>query len=301
MSGPFDAIMSGIGHLCSFIGTDTISAIHAFKLFYGAGKAQLIGASVPATEHSVMCAGGAESEIDTIRRLIAEIYPSGIVSIVSDTWDFWKVLDEYAPLLRKEILAREGKVVFRPDSGDPVKIICGDLAAPEGSCERLGAIRLLDKHFGSTVNSKGYRVLNPKVGLIYGDSITYERAREILRNLTAMGYSTENIVFGIGSYTYQNVTRDTHGFAIKATWVQVNGEHREIFKDPKTDKGGVKKSHRGLLRVDKTDGKYTVVDRLTKEEYFADRGHLLPVMENSNFPVLPIPSISDIRESLHGK
>jgi nicotinamide phosphoribosyltransferase len=81
----------------------------------------------------------------------------------------------------------------------------------------------------------------------------------------------------------------------------VNGEHREIFKDPKTDKGGVKKSHRGLLRVDKTDGKYTVVDRLTKEEYFADRGHLLPVMENSNFPVLPIPSISDIRESLHGK
>ena len=297
MSGPHDATMSGIGHLASFIGTDTISAIHAVLTYYGKGTASLVGASVAATEHSVMCAGAKDSEIETIRRLITEIYPSGIVSIVSDTWDFWKVINEYAPALREEILNRDGKVVFRPDSGDPVKIICGDPNATPGSCEFLGAVRILDKHFGTTTNSKGYKVLNSKVGLIYGDSITYERAKAILQNLKSMGYSTENIVFGIGSYTYQNVTRDTHGFAIKATWAQINGEHRELFKDPVTD-NGVKKSHRGLLRVDRINDKYVVIDKLTREDYFSNGGCLDCVMQNAEM-VRRAPTISEIRDRLH--
>ena len=300
MSGAQDAALSGIGHLASFMGTDTISAIAVVSQYYGKGTDAIIGCSVPATEHSVMCAGGKETEIDTLRRLITEVYPSGIVSIVSDTWDFWKVVNEYAPALRKEIISRDGKVVFRPDSGDPVKIICGDYDKDPNSPEGMGAVRVLDKHFGHTINTKGFKVLNTKVSLIYGDSITYERARLILSKLEMLGYSTENIVFGIGSYTYQGVTRDTHGFAIKATWAQVNGEHRELYKEPKTD-NGTKKSHRGLLRVDKVNGEYKVVDRLSKDEFFADGGCLEAVMHNAESKIRAVPTISDIRKNLHQK
>lgn len=261
MSGPEDAALSGAGHLCSFVGTDTVAAIDLIEDYYGGdAEKELIGCSVPATEHSVMCMGTAEAEIQTFRRLITQLYPAGIVSIVSDTWDFWKVVTEYAAELKGEIMAREGKLVFRPDSGDPVKIICGDFDAPADSPEGKGAVECLWEVFGGTTTDKGYRLLDAHVGLIYGDSITLERAERILAGLKAKGFASGNVVFGVGSFTYQYCTRDTFGFAVKSTYGEVDGVGREIFKDPVTD-NGVKKSARGLLSVPLIDGVYCLADR----------------------------------------
>lgn len=250
MSGIEDACISGGAHLVSFNGTDTIPAIKWLEEYYNTDK--LIGGSVPATEHSVMCMGGMEDELGTFKRLITEIYPKGIVSIVSDTWDFWKVMTEYLPALKEEILTRDGRVVIRPDSGDPADIICGNEGNKFGTDvsreEYLGAYEILWNTFGGTINDKGYKILNPKVGMIYGDSITLERQKDILARLEAKGFAASNLVLGIGSYTYEYVTRDCYGFAMKATYGEVNGVGREIFKDPKTDTG-MKKSAKGLLQV----------------------------------------------------
>lgn len=577
MAGIESAALSGAGHLLFFNGTDTIPAIDLLEDYYGADSdKELIGCSVPATEHSVVSLGGIEDEIGTFRRLIVEVYPAGIVSLVSDTWSLWKVLDEYAPALKTEIEARDGRVVFRPDcydditqiltpngwkyfkelapsdlvaqvledgthefvlplkyieqdysgpmyhfydfhgkldllvtpnhrmifsragqikvqearkapkeghhrknlvrtaaaqnkdkqltslerlkiafqadgsyctkniskirfsfskerkidhllsianelnleiniydlkdgrkeihlgikadifkkdfswinisdlcsgwanafldelshwdssirnigrfkfdttikevmdvvelvviaagrgilishsrddrkphfsdvytahivtnnqidgqsqfkkkveysgkvycvqvpsgmllvkrnrctlisgnSGNPADIICGCFGdgriltrEVKTAPEDLGALNILWKHFGGTVNDKGYKVLNPKVGLIYGDSITLERAEEILSRMEVMGFCSSNIVLGVGSFTYQHVTRDSYGFAMKATYGTVNGEGRNIYKDPITD-SGTKKSAKGLLCVKKSESGYIVFDEVT--------------------------------------
>jgi nicotinamide phosphoribosyltransferase len=259
MSGLEDACSSGGAHLTSFVGTDTIPAIDWLEEYYGADSDnELIGCSVPATEHSVMSMGGVDDEIGTFRGLL-ELYPKGIVSVVSDTWDFWKVVTEYLPTLKPEILARDGKLVIRPDSGDPVKICCGDPEA-ETEWERKGDIECLWDTFGGTLNeveresfggiiTEQYKQLDSHIGLIYGDSITLERQEQILSKLMAKGFSSTNMVFGIGSYTYQYQTRDSFGMAMKATYGEVNGVGRNIFKDPATDKDKMKKSHKGLLRL----------------------------------------------------
>ncbi|WP_058910349.1 nicotinate phosphoribosyltransferase [Entomohabitans teleogrylli] len=253
MSGLHDAAQAGCGHLLSFKGTDSIpSLLYARNYYTQQGDETFIGASIPATEHSVMCMGQQETEIETFRRLIAEVHPRGFVSIVSDTWDYWQVLTRYTRELKAAILGREGRVVFRPDSGDPADILCGTAAAddtrPQRSAQEKGSVEVLWEIFGGTVNEKGYKVLDPHVGLIYGDSITLERADEILRRLAAKGFASSNVVFGVGSFTYQYHTRDTFGFAMKATWGVVNDAERVIYKAPKTD-NGLKRSARGLLRV----------------------------------------------------
>lgn len=243
MSALEDAVISGMGHLLSFSGTDTIPAIIAAHKYYNAPYS--VGGSVPATEHSVMCSGTKENEYETFRRLIEEVYQSGIVSIVSDTWDLWNVLTNYVPRLRKSIHARNGKVVFRPDSGDPVKIMTGDDNATFGNPEYYGALRLLYNAVGAGLPDPGQLVKIRNAGLIYGDSITLERADEILTRTRVQGFSPYNIVLGIGSYTYEYVTRDTYGFAMKATAVQIGDEIIDIYKNPKTD-DGVKKSLKGI-------------------------------------------------------
>lgn len=254
--------VNGGAHLTSFTGTDTIPAIDWLETYYNADcETELIGGSVPATEHSVMCLGGQETERETYLRLITKAYPKGVISIVSDTWDYWKILTETLPSLRSEIMSRDGKLVVRPDSGDPVKIICGNPFAFKNP-EKKGTIQLLWDAFGGTVNSKGYKQLDPHIGVIYGDSITVDRCKEILRLLELDGFASTNVVFGIGSYTYQYVTRDTFGFAMKATWGRINGKPIEIFKDPLTD-GGVKKSAKGLLRVNED---FSLSECVTEEE-----------------------------------
>jgi len=295
MAGLESACASGGAHLTSFVGTDTIPAIDWLETYYEAdADKELIGCTVPATEHSVMCMGGNEDEIWTFRRLINEIYPSGIVSIVSDTWDFWKVVTEYLPALKDEIIERDGKVVIRPDSGDPADILCGK---PLSHCltvaESKGLIECLWDTFGGEVNDAGYKVLDSHIGAIYGDSITLERAENILSRLEAKGFASCNVVFGIGSYTYQYVTRDTYGFAMKATYGEVNGEGREIFKDPATDKGKTKKSAKGLLCVEKSEsGEYVLKDGCTWEE--ESKGELNVVYEKGE--LTSVTTLAEIRK-----
>jgi len=249
MAGIEAAAMSGAAHLLSFTGTDTVPAIEFLERYYGADcERELVGGSVPATEHSVMSMGMKDNELETFRRLIVEVCPKGVLSVVSDTWDFWKVLLEYLPALKSTILARDGKLVIRPDSGDPVKIICGDPDA-NTKWEYKGAVRVLWELFGGTLTSNGYKVLDSHIGLIYGDSITPERQVEILSRLEADGFASSNVVLGLGSYTYQYVTRDTYGFAMKATYGETESRGGQaIYKDPKSD-DGTKKSASGLLCV----------------------------------------------------
>ncbi|WP_452599597.1 nicotinate phosphoribosyltransferase [Pontimicrobium sp. MEBiC01747] len=265
MGGLESAILSAAGHLLSFTGTDTIPTIDFLETYYNANSdTELVGGSVAATEHSVMCMGTNTGEQDTFKRLITEVYPNGIVSIVSDTWDLWKVLTEYLPNLKNEVLARDGKVVIRPDSGDPVDIICGN---PNGKTEeeRKGVIQLLWDTFGGTTNTKGYKELDAHIGAIYGDSITLERATQICERLKQNGFASTNVVLGIGSFTYQYNTRDTFGFAMKATYGEVNGEGREIYKDPITD-DGTKKSAKGLIKIVKENNSYKLIDQVSWEE-----------------------------------
>jgi nicotinamide phosphoribosyltransferase len=226
-----------------------LPTLYGARKYYG--EEGFVGGSVNATEHSVMCAGSKDDEVGTFRRLL-ETYPTGILSVVSDTWDLWKVCTEHVVTLKEEILARDGKLVIRPDSGDPVDIICGTRDEIDrdwqGTPEQKGVIELLWDVFGGTVNEQGYKVLDSHIGAIYGDSITIDRAHKICDRLEAKGFASTNIVLGVGSFTYQFNTRDTFGFAMKATYVEVNGEAREIFKDPITD-DGTKKSATGLLAV----------------------------------------------------
>ena len=291
MSVVEDACLSGAGHLLYFTGTDTIPAIDFLEEYYNANSdEEMIGGSVPATEHSVMSLSGKESEIDTFERLICDIYPSGVVSIVSDTWDFWKVMTEFLPTLKDKILTRNGRVVIRPDSGDPVKIICGDDLSLNPEVKK-GAYELMWDNFGGTINEKGYKILDPHIGLIYGDSITYDRQKEILSLLEEKGFAASNLVLGIGSFTYEYVTRDTFGFAMKATYGVVNGEGRDIFKDPKTD-SGMKKSLKGRLQVYKEDGTLKVKDQCTQKEESV--GELKSVFYNGN--LLRDWTLKEIRE-----
>lgn len=309
MAGLEAALMSGAAHLLSFVGTDTIPAIDFLEDYYGADSdKELVGCSVPATEHSVMCMGTLEDELGTFRRLITEVYPEGIVSIVSDTWDLWKVCTEYLPALKDVILSRKGKVVIRPDSSPltPVQILCGlkpsEITLIEDSHGRTpkepeikGVIELLWDAFGGTYSKTGYRMLNEHIGAIYGDSITLQRAEEINSRLEAKGFASTNWVAGIGSYTYQYNTRDTFGFAMKSTYGEVDGVPRLIFKDPITD-GGMKRSAKGLLRVDGENGNYTLKNECTWEE--EGQGELKTVFEDGK--LLIDPTLAEIRNRLIG-
>ena len=252
------AMSSGAAHLLSSLGSDAVPAVPWINYYYP-GDNGLIAASVPATEHSVMCAGGEEDEIETFRRLLKQ-FPEGILSVVSDTWDFWRVLTVILPQLKEEIMARNGKLVIRPDSGDPADIICGldqkfdkNLISDEAKDWKtnpayFGAIEVLAEIFGTTENDKGFKELDSHIGLIYGDGMFPARIRDINKRLAKKGFASTNWVAGVGSYAYQYVTRDTFASAVKATFVRIYGEGRNIQKNPKTD-DGTKKSATGQLAV----------------------------------------------------
>ncbi len=303
-SGP-----AGFSHLAAGnYGTDTFPAIEYAEAFYGANlDEEIVGGSINATEHFVMCMGaGKEDSFEYYEELITKIYPSGPLSIVCDSKDFWKVVTEYFPRLKDVIMARDGFVVVRPDSGDPVKVILGEALPVDElnsqtwkqahaaggyvlkddsyyqaygvgavglwrkveDCkvppEQKGLIKCLWDIFGGTVTAKGFRLLDEHISAIYGDSITLDRQVAILQGLADRGYASK-IVLGIGSYSYQYVTRDTHGSAMKGLWVQLKtGEGMAIQKDPKTDP--TKKSASGLLRVELEDGEYVQYDDQTEEQ-----------------------------------
>ena len=298
MFGRHAAFMSGGAHLTSFYGTDTYPALKWLKKYYGADYTKYsVGHSVTATEHSVMCVGTGvyiydefngdwsyqgEAEYELFKRLITETYPTGILSLVSDTWSLPKVVTKILPRLKKEIMERDGKLVIRPDSfwTNPADCLCGfadendrmkDMDADEVQSVRDGLVEALYKIFGGTKTERGYILLDSHIGTIYGDSITVTLSEVICERLKKKGFASINWVAGIGSYTYQYTTRDVFGSAMKATFAQVVSSRTnklldiEIFKDPITD-SGMKKSARGRLYVGiDANGEYYLEDQVTEE------------------------------------
>ncbi len=296
MQHPDAAISSSLGFLSSFKGTDTIPALEAAEYYYNEKD---VAFSVPASEHAVMTAYGKEDEIKGFKRLMDQ-YPTGILSVVSDSFDLWKVCTEFMPALKTQILARDGKLVIRPDSGDPVDIICGTSTAYgsytgkwEDTPQAKGVIELLWNVFGGTVNEQGYKVLDSHIGAIYGDSITLERAQNICARLKAKGFASTNIVLGVGSYSMGYATRDNQGGAVKATYCEVNGIGREIFKDPITD-DGTKKSAKGLMKVVLENNTYKLIDQVSWDE--ERTGELREVFRNGK--LLVNDTLTEIRNRL---
>lgn len=296
------AAASGAGHLLSFTGTDSLVALEWIDNYYGG---TYVAGSVPATEHSVMSTGIATLGEQELFERILKLYPAGIVSVVSDTFDLWKVVTEFLPNLKEQILARDGKLVIRPDSGNPVDILTGTnvwddykTADPKEIAKQSpagkGVVELLWDTFGGEVNEKGFKVLDSHIGVIYGDSITVDRAKEINRRLEAKGFASINWVGGIGSYTYQYVTRDTFGSAIKATYAVVDGNPVNLFKNPVTD-DGTKKSATGRLAVLKrANGELYLVQKATPEQEAVSE--LQPIWRDGKF--LRKQTFAEVREVL---
>jgi nicotinamide phosphoribosyltransferase len=333
---PHDMVAVGLGHATSFRGSDTIITIPAARYYYGEPMNEVVINSVNASEHSVTCTGifyyegklRAGLAFDAIMeyysfdapcegsvedpdyKAIAEWmnlrdwlkrFPVGILSVVSDTFDLWKLITYILPRLKDQIMAREGKLVVRPDSGDPVDIICGTPSTYAGYKspgyenlpEAKGVIELLWDIFGGTINEQGNKVLDPHIGAIYGDSITLERQISIYERLLAKGFACTNIVLGVGSFTYQFNTRDTMGYAAKGAWFEIEEKitgrdfedtYREgfdIFKDPITD-DGTKKSLKGRCAVHQDEnGEYYVKVQCTEQE--ENEGLLQVIYEDGKF------------------
>lgn len=293
-TSPESAAASGAGHLLSFTGTDNLNAFEWIDDYYD-GDNGFIGGSVAATEHSVMCAGGKDGELETYQRLLRN-FPNGILSVVSDTWSLFDLITDKLPQLHEQIMGRDGKLVIRPDSGDPADILTGTVREfGEGTTpQEKGLIELLWEQFGGTTNAKDFKTLDEHIGAIYGDSITLERANDIFERMAAKGFASDNLVLGAGSFFYGFVTRDTFGSAMKATWVQINGEGRDIMKDPVTANGS-KKSATGRLAVVKdADGELTLIQQATPEQEAVSELEL--VWEDGKF--LRYQSFADVRATL---
>lgn len=237
------AAWGGMGHLVNFMGTDTIIALEAAQEYYGAEDA--VAFSVNASEHSVMTSRGRSGEVRVIEDLL-ENYPTGILSVVSDSYDIFNcVKNIYGKQLKDKILAREGKFVVRPDSGEPVETM-------------RTLLSLLGDAFGYTTNKKGYKVLNPKIGLIWGDGIDIDGIQAIVDMAISEGWSVENLVFGMGGGLLQKINRDTQRFAFKSSAQYRNGQWHDIFKDPID---GSKRSKKGLLKLIMENGQYKTVNQ----------------------------------------
>ena len=329
-SGTHDAAQSEFGQMMNSMGTDTLPAIAYANKYYGM-KGKPSSFSVPASEHSVITTNiGSivnrlkkekpsltldelryEAEVEFLKKYVTEIFPKGIVSYVSDSYDYFTMITKGLVELKDEIMNRDGKLVIRPDSGTPEHIIAGYRSLGEfstfdeaydalSSCkgneelakigddwhriygdedgyffdklksgltdaEVKGSIEILWEIFGGTVNNKGYKVLDSHIGLIYGDSITVKRAKEIFERLEERGFASSNIVNGVGSFSLQVVSRDSLGMAVKATGAVIDGEQIMVSKEPKTDLG--KKSAKGFLKVIRNEnGELELKDNLTIEE-----------------------------------
>ena len=299
MSGVEDAMVSGMGHLVSFYGSETVPAILGAQYYYNAPNN--VAGTIPATEHSIecTCAVGEDGVPDDEKYFkdILERFPEGFVSIVCDGFDYWHVMKDILPKYKEQIMARNGRVVIRPDSGDPVKIICGDKDATD-PIVRMGSYEYLCRVFGCRINDKGYMELDSHIGLIYGDAINMKRQKEIYHQLEDKSIAATNLVLGIGSFSYQCCTRDQLGLAMKATYCEITNEDgsvtwKEIYKDPKTVIGMPKKSLRGLIKVDlDQNGKYFAIDQVSKQD--EELGYLQTIFEDGK--VYNFKTFNEIRE-----
>ena len=280
MSCMEDATRCSASWLLSFNKTSTIPALPYLDDYYNANCTKnKIGIGAVSTEHSVMAANFAidGDEISFVKRMLTEIYPNTSFSMVSDTYDYWNMVDNIIPACKKEILAHNGKLLIRPDSGDMVSIT-------------IGTIQKLWDVFGGTVNKAGYKILDPHIGLIYGDGCTLNKVTEIYETLAQLGFAATNVVFGVGAFCFHALfspdnkftvlTRDTWGMAMKATYGVFGGKEVPIFKDPKTD-NGLKKSQKGCCRVwyNAQEDIYTCTDGYS-EWVEDDNTQLIPVYKD---------------------
>ena len=267
------AIKSSAAFCLSFVNTATVPAISYLETLYNCDcTKEEVGFGAISTEHSVMCSNFAVDgdEVTMIKRLLTEIYPEHSFSMVSDSYDYWRLVTELLPQCREEIMAHKGTLLVRGDSGDPVDIICGTQREGGSTPEEKGTVQCLWELFGGRVNSKGYKVLDPHIKAIYGDSITPQRAEAIYERLMAKGFACNNVALGVGSFSMQCLqnedgsfnpyTRDTFGIAIKATYAEKEDQKIEIFKNPKTDTGNFKKSQKGICYVYEENGAIKYVD-----------------------------------------
>ncbi|MEE3499242.1 MAG: nicotinate phosphoribosyltransferase [Ruminococcus bromii] len=290
------ATKAGAGWLLSFLNTATVPAIPYLENYYLCDCAkEPVGFGSPSTEHSVMCSNFAVDgdEITLLRRLLTEIYPNTSFSAVLDSYDYWNVIDNILPQLKPEIMAHNGCMLMRGDSGDCVEVVTKTV------------FKLWDI-FGGTVNSKGYKVLDSHVKAIYGDSITVQRCEEIYHILMENGFACSNVALGVGSFSFQCIeedgilkpfTRDTFSSCIKATYCEIDGTPTPIFKDPKD--GGFKKSQKGCCVV------YNSMEGLWYQDEYSWLG-----ASNSPYQLLETvfkdgkmvkeQTLSEVRSTLHG-
>jgi nicotinamide phosphoribosyltransferase len=269
MSCMDDSIRASASWLLSFNKTSTIPALPYIEdYYYACCKEQGLGRGGVSTEHSVMGANYAidGDEITFVKRLLTELYPNTSFSMVSDTYDYWNMVNNIIPACKDEIMTHNGKLLIRPDSGDMVEI-------------SIKTIEKLWEVFGGTVNSKGYKVLDPHIGLIYGDGCTLNRVHEIYDILKQRGFAATNVVFGVGAFCFHAlfdednkmtvITRDTFGMAMKATYGEFGDKKLFIYKDPKTDDSNLKKSHKGCCRVIRVYGNNVDFDnRIERNAHF---------------------------------
>ncbi len=240
---PEQAAIGGASHLINFKGTDTFPGIVLAKYFYGE---KMAGFSIPAAEHSTITSWGKEHEVEACANMLTQ-YPEGMVAVVSDSFNIFNCCENiWGGVLKDKVLARDGVLVVRPDSGDPPSVV-------------VEILNILGKKFGSTRNSKDYDVLNPKVRVIQGDGIDYKMLELILTNMEKNRWSADNIAFGSGGGLLQKLNRDTQKFAFKCSSITFgdDNEERDVSKQPITDKG--KKSKSGRLKLVKDGEKLITV------------------------------------------
>lgn len=303
--GEEDAMISGAGHLLFSIGSDTLWSIDFFEEYYNADSdKEMIACSVAAFEHATATQrieffGG---EVEAVRDAIKNIYPTGILSYVADSRDYYKFISLGLQELKEDILARTEdelglvKFVVRPDSSPktPLEVICGDDLAEIGSPEFVGSLETLGSIFGFSLNEKGFKVLNPKIGIIYGEAITLDMQNKIYSKMVEQGWCVSNVLFGVGSWAYlEDSSRDSYSFAIKGSHSVVDGKELSMQKTPKTAASS-KTSARGLLRVEKEGDNFVLYDQQNWEE--EAQGELKVVFEDGL--LYNETSLSEIRNRL---
>jgi nicotinamide phosphoribosyltransferase len=292
------AIKSSAGFCLSFLNTATVPTIMFLEDNYNCDctKEDVAFGSI-STEHSVMCSNFAVdgNEVDFIKKLLTKTYPNNSFSMVSDSYDYWNLVNNILPQLKKEIINHNGTLLIRGDSGNPIEIVTKTV------------FKLWDI-FGGTINNKGYKVLNPKIKAIYGDGITIQRCEEIFKILIENGFACNNVALGVGSFSMQCIeedgrfnpfTRDTYGIAVKATYGEVNGNPIMIYKHPKTDSENFKISQKGMCCVYKNnEGNIVYQDGYTKNDIDITKENLLEIVF-INGELTKNFSLKEVRNNLH--
>lgn len=292
------ATKSSAAFCLSFLNTATVPAIPFLEEYYNCDcTKEPVAYGAISTEHSVMCSNTAvdSDEITMVKRLLNETYKDLSFSMVSDSYDYWNLVDNILPECKEDILNHNGCLLVRGDSGDPVQVV-------------TETVYHLWNIFGGTINSKGYKVLDSHVKAIYGDSITPERAKNIYEILIKNGFACNNVALGVGSFSleclqkdgkFSPFTRDTFGIAVKATYGEMGDKPLMIFKNPKTDTGNFKKSQKGMCRVfHDENGIITYEDGLDKNTINSDRENILTTVFKDGAMVKEY-TLAEIRERLH--